>query len=65
MAVWALLSLSQTVKATDVTVYFQCPSDWATPVHVYAYGDGFGENTTWKDAPACSEYKTSTGVKLW
>lgn len=66
MAVWALLSLSQTVKATDVTVYFQCPSDWATPVHVYAYGDdGVGENTTWKDAPACSEYKTSTGVKLW
>lgn len=65
MAVWALLSISQTVKATDVTVYFQCPSDWATPVHVYAYGDGVGENTTWKDAPACSEYKTSTGVKLW
>ena len=26
MAVWALLSISQTVKATDVTVYFQCPS---------------------------------------
>lgn len=65
MAVWALLSLSQTVKAADVTVYFQCPSDWATPVHVYAYGDGVGENTTWKDAPVCSEYKTSTGVKLW
>ncbi len=26
MAVWALLSISQTVKAVDVTVYFQCPS---------------------------------------
>lgn len=26
MAVWALLSISQTVKATDVTVYFRCPS---------------------------------------
>lgn len=65
MAVWALLSLSQTVKATDVTVYFQCPSDWATPVHVYAYGDGVGHNTTWENAPACSEYHTSTGVKLW
>ena len=26
MAVWALLSISQTVKAADVTVYFQCPS---------------------------------------
>ena len=65
MAVWALLSISQTVKAVDVTVYFQCPSDWTTPVHVYAYGDGVGQNTTWENAPACSEYKTSTGVKLW
>ena len=26
MAVWALLSISQTVKAANVTVYFQCPS---------------------------------------
>lgn len=66
MAVWALLSISQTVKATDVTVYFQCPlSGWTTPVHVYAYGDGVGQNTTWENAPACSEYKTSTGVILW
>ena len=66
MAVWALLSISQTVKAADVTVYFQCPpSDWTTPVHVYAYGDGVGQNTTWENAPACSEYKTSTGVILW
>lgn len=27
MAVWALLSISQTVKAADVTVCFQCPSN--------------------------------------
>ena len=26
MAVWALLSISQTVKAANVTVYFRCPS---------------------------------------
>ena len=26
MVVWALLSISQKVKAADVTVYFQCPS---------------------------------------
>ncbi len=26
MAVWALLSISQTVKAVDMTVCFQCPS---------------------------------------
>ena len=26
MAVWALLSISQTGKAANVTVYFQCPS---------------------------------------
>ena len=65
MAVWALLSISQTGKAANVTVYFQCPSDWTTPVHVYAYGEGVGEYTTWKDAPACSEYQTSTDVKLW
>ena len=25
MAFWALLSISQTVKAADVTVYFLCP----------------------------------------
>ena len=65
MAVWALLSISQTVKAADVTVYFQCPSDWTTPVHVYAYGEGVGENTTWEKAPKGYEYETSTGVKLW
>ena len=25
MAVWTLLSISQTIKAADVTVYFHCP----------------------------------------
>ena len=31
------------VKAADVTVYFQCPDGWTTPVHAYAYG-GEGGN---------------------
>ena len=64
MAVWALLSISQTVKADDVTVYFQCPDGWTTPVHAYAYG-GEGKNPNWDEAPAGSEFYTSTGVKLW
>lgn len=64
MAVWALLSISQTVKAADVTVYFQCPGDWSTPVHAYAYG-GEGGNPDWANAPAGSEFYTSKGVKLW
>ena len=65
MAVWALLSISQTVKAADVTVYFQCPGDWKTPVCAYAYNDDADKNSKWDDAPAGSEYYTSTGVKLW
>lgn len=65
MAVWALLSISQTVKAANVTVYFQCPGGFDTPVHVYAYGDGGAELSGWGEAPSCSEYSTSTGVKLW
>ena len=65
MAVWALLSISQTVKADNVTVYFQCPDDWSTPVCAYAYNDGADKNPNWDDAPAGSEYYTSTGVKLW
>lgn len=65
MAVWALLSISQTVKADVVTVYFQCPGDWRTPVCAYAYNDGADKNPNWDDAPAGSEYYTSTGVKLW
>lgn len=66
MAVWALLSISQTVKAADVTVYFQCPSDWTTPVHAYAYNSGTDHVAGgWSGAPAGTEYYTSTGVKLW
>lgn len=64
MAILALLSISQTVKAADVTVYFQCPGDWSTPVHAYAYG-GEGGNPNWDDAPEGSEFYTSKGVKLW
>ena len=65
MAVWALLSISQTVKAADVTVYFQCPSDWTTPVHAYAYNSNDDHVSDWFHAPAGSVYYTSTGVKLW
>lgn len=65
MAVWALLSISQTVKAADVTVYFQRPDGWTTPVHAYAYNDDADKNSNWDDAPAGSEFTTSNGVKLW
>ena len=65
MAILALLSISQAAKAADVTVYFQSPSDWTTPVHVYAYGDGGAKLSNWENAPSCSEFHTSTGVKLW
>lgn len=65
MAVWALLSISQTVKAADVTVYFQCPGDWKTSVCAYAYNNDADKNSKWDEAPAGSVYYTSTGVKLW
>lgn len=65
MAVWALLSISQTVKAADVTVYFQCPSDWKTPVCAYAYNSDTDKNSEWDNAPEGSEFTTSNGVKLW
>ena len=65
MAVWALLSISQTVKAADVTVYFQCPKDWRTPVCAYAYNSDDDHVSDWFHAPAGSEFYTSTGVKLW
>lgn len=65
MAVWALLSISQTVKAANVTVYFQCPKDWKTPVCAYAYNSGDDHVSDWFHAPAGSEYYTSKGVKLW
>lgn len=65
MAVWALLSISQMVKAADVTVYFQCPSDWTTPVHAYAYNSDADHVSAWGSEPAGSEFTTSNGVKLW
>ena len=66
MAVWVLLSISQTVKAADVTVYFQCPSDWTTPVCAYAYNSETDHVAGgWSGAPAGSEFTTSNGVKLW
>lgn len=65
MAIWALLSISQAVKAADVTVYFQCPSDWTTPVHAYAYNSDSDHVSAWGSAPAGSEFTTSKGVKLW
>lgn len=65
MAIWALLSISPTVKAADVTVYFQCPSDWTTPVHAYAYNSDADRVSDWGSAPAGSEFTTSNGVKLW
>lgn len=46
MAVWALLSISQTVKAADVTVYFLCPDtgfeviDNDNPVYISAGDQG-------------------------
>ena len=65
MAILALLSISQTVKADDVTVYFQSPSDWTTPVHAYAYNSDADRVSDWGSAPAGSEITTSNGVKLW
>lgn len=65
MAIWALLSISQAVKAADVTVYFQCPSDWTTPVHAYVYDNDGNHYKEWKDAEACTPYYTSTGIELW
>ena len=65
MAIWALLSISQAVKAADVTVYFQKPDGWSTPVHAYVYDDAGNYHKEWKDAEACTPYYTSTGIELW
>ncbi len=67
MAVWALLSISQTVKADDVTVYFQKPDGWSTPVKAYVYDDASTPNhyKAWEKADECTPYYTSTGIKLW
>ena len=64
MAVWALLSISQTVKADDVTVYFQCPGDWSTPVHAYVYNNS-NHFKDWDKTDECTKVHTSKGVELW
>lgn len=65
MAIWALLSISQTVKAADVTVYFQCPDGWNTPVRAYVYDDKVGYFKGWKETDECTKVHTSKGVELW
>ena len=67
MAIWALLSISQAVKADDVTVYFQSPDGWSTPVYAYVYDDASTPNhyKAWGEADECTPYKTSTGIELW
>ena len=66
MAVWALLSISQTVKAADVTVYFQSPDGWSTPVCAYVYDDAGNHLTEWEEADECTSYITpNNGIKLW
>lgn len=66
MAVWALLSISQTVKAADVTVYFQSPDGWSTPVCAYVYDDAGNHLTEWEKAEECTSYITpNNSIKLW
>lgn len=67
MAMLALLSISQAVKADDVTVYFQSPDGWSTPVYAYVYDDASTPNhyKAWEEADECTPYNTPTGIKLW
>lgn len=66
MAIWALLSISQAVKAADVTVYFQKPDGWSTPVYAYVYDDAGDPFKKWGVADECIPYITSNnGLKLW
>lgn len=65
MTVWALLSISQTVKAADVTVYFQCPDGWTTPVRAYVYDKDGIPFKTWDKTDECTKVHTSKGVELW
>lgn len=65
MAVWALLSISQTVKAADVTVYFQCPDGWTTPVRAYVYDKDGNPFKVWGKTDECTKVHTSKGVELW
>ena len=66
MAIWALLSISQAVKAADVTVYFQKPDGRTTPVQAYVYDDANNEYKKWGEAEDCTRYFTSNkGIELW
>ena len=66
MAILALLSISQTVKAADVTVYFQKPVGWSTPVHAYVYDDAGNHPTKWQEADECTRYVTTNKkIELW
>lgn len=53
------------VKAADVTVYFQCPDGWNTPVRAYVYDDKVGNFKGWKETDECTKVHTSKGVELW
>lgn len=66
MAIWALLSISQAVKAADVTVYFQKPDGWSTPVYAYVYDDAGNHPTEWQEADECIRYVTpNKKIELW
>lgn len=66
MAIWALLSISQAVKAADVTVYFQKPDEWSTPVCAYVYDDAGNHPTEWQEADECIRYVTpNKKIELW
>lgn len=66
MAIWALLSISQAVKAADVTVYFQKPDGWSTPVCAYVYDDDGNHPTEWQKADECTRYVTTNKkIELW
>lgn len=66
LAIWALLSISQAVKAADVTVYFQKPDGWSTSVQAYVYDDAGNEYKKWDKAEECTPYNTpNKGIKLW
>ena len=66
MAIWALLSISQAVKADDVTVYFQKPDGWSTPVCAYVYDDAGNHPTEWQEADECIRYVTpNKKIELW
>lgn len=68
MAIWALLSISQAVKAADVTVYFQKPDGLGTPVCAYVYDDAGNHPTDkdWVHADPCTRYVTANKkIELW